>query len=84
MQGRIELDEALDFRGNYYFGCVGNSCNGCATWKRSFLMLPRWAVTMAAMSLAGSLVPWAFGRSLDAVSFGGTHRSTKSASHLLW
>lgn len=72
MQGRLELDEALDFRGNYYFGCVGNACIGCATWKRSFLVLPRWALTLAAMALAGALVPWAFGSSLESFSSGGT------------
>ena len=71
MQGRIALDEALDFRGNYYFGCMGNACLGCSTWKRCCQLLPQWTVTLAAMSLAFALVPWAFKHSLQAAGFGG-------------
>ena len=71
--GRSQLDEALDFRGNYYFGCVGSCCLGCAAWKRSFLVLPQWSLILAAMALAGGLVPWAFAGSLSAVQYGGKH-----------
>ena len=65
------MDEALNFRGNYYFGTVGSACLGCATWKRCFQLLPQWAVTLAAMSVAFALVPWAFKGSLTALGFGG-------------
>lgn len=71
MQGRIELDEALDFRGNYFFGSVGNACIGCAIWMRSFHLLPRWSTTLAGMAIASALVPWAFARSLNAFEAGG-------------
>ena len=45
------LDEALDFRGNFYFGAVGACCIGCAMWHRSFSLLPRWALSMCCISL---------------------------------
>ncbi|KAK9800723.1 hypothetical protein WJX73_000536 [Symbiochloris irregularis] len=34
IKGRIAMDEALDFRGNYHFGTVGSACCACTTWKR--------------------------------------------------
>ena len=45
------LDEALDFRGNFYFGAVSACCIGCVAWQRCFILLPRWALTMACVSL---------------------------------
>jgi len=54
------LDEALDWRGNYYFGCTGNGCVGCSSHQRLFRMLPRWALILACIACVGSLVPWAF------------------------
>ncbi|KAK9840507.1 hypothetical protein WJX74_011000 [Apatococcus lobatus] len=70
-KGRIFLDEALDFRGNFFFGAVGNSCIGCATWHRSFNMLPRWSLTSACLSMVGVFAPWAFSGSLKGLDFWG-------------
>lgn len=70
-EGRALLDEALDCRGNYYFGCTGNSCVGCSSLHCSFRMLPRWALVLACIACVGSLVPWAFKGSLLTVSHGG-------------
>ncbi|KAK9908128.1 hypothetical protein WJX75_002978 [Coccomyxa subellipsoidea] len=63
-KGRTMLDEALDLRGNFYFGAVGACCVGCAAWQRIFNLLPRWALTAACLSLVGTYTPWAFGQSL--------------------
>lgn len=68
---RRQLDQALDLRGNYLFGCIGSCCIGCATWKRCFLMLPQWSMVLAAMGLTGALVPWAFAGSLQKMQYGG-------------
>ncbi len=65
------LDEALDWRGNYYFGCTGNACIGCSSHQRCFRMLPRWALILACIASVGSLVPWAFKGSLKTVNHGG-------------
>ena len=71
-QGRRMLDEALDLRGNFYFGAVGPCCVGCAAWHRVFNLLPRWALTAACLSLVGTYTPWAFGQSLaNLKSWGG-------------
>ncbi|BDA44896.1 hypothetical protein COCOBI_06-3740 [Coccomyxa sp. Obi] len=71
-QGRRMLDEALDLRGNFYFGAVGPCCVGCAAWHRVFNLLPRWALTAACLSLVGTYTPWAFGQSLANLrSWGG-------------
>ena len=70
-KGRILLDEALDFRGNVFFGATGNSCIGCATWQRSFNMLPRWSLTSACLSMVGAFAPWAFSGSLKGLNFWG-------------
>lgn len=69
------LDEALDFRGNFYFGAVSGCCVGCAAWQRVFNLLPRWALTTACLSLVGTYTPWAFGQSLANLhSWGGGGR----------
>lgn len=71
-KGRTMLDEALDLRGNFYFGAVGACCVGCAAWQRIFNLLPRWALTAACLSLVGTYTPWAFGQSLaNLKSWGG-------------
>ena len=41
-KGRVMMDEALDFRGNLYFGAVAACCVGCACWQRNFNLLQRW------------------------------------------
>ena len=71
-EGRALLDEALDWRGNYYFGCTGNGCVGCSSFQRCFRMLPRWALILGCIACVGALVPWAFKGSLATVNHGGT------------
>ena len=72
MAGRVMMDEALDFRGNLYFGAVAACCVGCACWQRSFHLVQRWALILVCMSLVGTYTPWAFGQSLANLhSFGG-------------
>ena len=34
MQGRIDLDRALDFSGNLYTNGVTGCCIGCAAWQK--------------------------------------------------
>ena len=71
-QGRVMMDEALDFRGNLYFGAVAACCVGCACWQRNFNLLQRWALILVCISLVGIYTPWAFGQSLaNLQSFGG-------------
>ena len=70
-EGRALLDEALDWRGNYYFGCTGNGCVGCSSFQRCFRMLPRWALILGCIACVGALVPWAFKGSLATVNHGG-------------
>ena len=66
------MDEALDFRGNLYFGAVAACCVGCACWQRNFNLLQRWALILVCISLVGTYTPWAFGQSLANLhSFGG-------------
>lgn len=66
------MDEALDFRGNLYFGAVAACCVGCACWQRSFNLLQRWTLILICMSLVGTYTPWAFGQSLaNLQSYGG-------------
>lgn len=36
-----QVDEALDFNGNIFFGAMGNCCIGCAAWQRCFNLMPR-------------------------------------------
>ena len=72
VEGRRMMDEALDFRGNLYFGAVAACCVGCACWQRCFNLLQRWALILVCMSLVGTYTPWAFGQSLANLdSFGG-------------
>ena len=71
-EGRVMMDEALDFRGNLYFGSVAACCIGCACWQRSFNLVQRWVLILVCMSLVGIYTPWAFGQSLSNLhSYGG-------------
>ena len=62
----------LSCRGNYFFGCVGNCCVGCAVWQNSCNNLPRWGLCLACMGLFGAYVPWALEESLKHIKNGGT------------
>lgn len=71
-EGRVMMDEALDFRGNLYFGSVAACCIGCACWQRNFNLVQRWVLILVCMSLVGIYTPWAFGQSLSNLhSYGG-------------
>jgi len=65
-----QLDEALDFNGNMFFGAMGSCCIGCATWQRCFNLMPRWSLTCAFMACAFIAGPWAFQSSLKTVHNG--------------
>lgn len=81
-KGRVMMDEALDFRGNLYFGAVAACCVGCACWQRNFNLLQRWALILVCISLVGTYTPWAFGQSLANLhSFGGAARPPGKLSH---
>ncbi|KAK9803590.1 hypothetical protein WJX72_002928 [[Myrmecia] bisecta] len=67
-KGRILLDEALDFRGNFFLGAVGDSCVGCAVWQRCFNLIPRWAMNLECLAIMAVFVPWAFATSLRGLS----------------
>jgi hypothetical protein len=64
--GRIELDEALDFRGNFYFNA--NACVGCATWARCFSMGTRWGLILGLMGFFNALGPFTFQASLKTLA----------------
>jgi hypothetical protein len=64
------LDEALDFRGNFLFGAVSACCAGCAAWQRCFILLPRWALTMACASLVSAT---ALSTSLSLTALSSSH-----------
>ena len=66
----LQLDEALDFNGNVFFGAIGNCCIGCACWQRCFNCMPRWSLTCAALAIVYVAAPWAFRASMSTVNNG--------------
>ncbi|CAL5229982.1 g13414 [Coccomyxa viridis] len=83
--GRVMVDEALDFRGNLYFGAMSACRVGCACWQRSFVLVQRWALILVCMSLVGTYTPWAFGQSLANLhSFGGKLQAASEAFGLFF
>jgi hypothetical protein len=67
IKARSTLDEALDLRGNQYFGTLTACCVGCATWHRCFNLAPRISLTLALAALFYAYVPWAFATFLKLV-----------------
>ena len=71
-----QLDEALDFNGNIFYGAIGNACIGCTAWQKSFNVMARWSLTLAFMGQWFCWAPWAFEASIDTV------RNARSAPHV--
>lgn len=70
-KGRIDLDEAVDFRGNIFSQAVSGCCIGCATWQKCFNMAPRLSLSLTLASMFFAYVPWAFSSFLLLIKEGG-------------
>ena len=57
--GRIQLDEALDFRGSIVLDEVEECCIGCFVQTRNFNCITRMAFICNLISMFAALVPWA-------------------------
>lgn len=59
VNGRIQLDEALDFRGSIVLAEVEECCIGCFVQTRNFNCITRMAIVCNLISMFASLLPWA-------------------------
>lgn len=71
--GRMQLDEALQLRGNILLGGVGDACIGCVVWQRSFQVLQKQAGTLACLGFIAALGPWGFSGLLMGLNMSYAH-----------
>lgn len=74
--GRIQLDEALQLRGNFLLGGVGNACIGCVIWQKCFYILQKLAATLACFGFLAACTPWAFQNLLNSLDLTSLHYAT--------
>lgn len=78
--GRIQLDEALQLRGNFLLGGVGNACIGCVVWQKSFHILQKLASTLACLGFISACAPWGFQNLLKSLDILSVHYATVSCT----
>lgn len=70
-QGRVDLDQILDFTGNICTLSVSSCCIGCHTWQRSFNIGRRITLIYALSSLFFAFFPSAFSVFLESIQTKG-------------